>query len=154
MNNQFELLEQITEKEKCEILVNACCIPDCPRRAEHYKVIARMQKITLTNRKLPANKKMPLPKWKCEYGDHSQPSVTRTYSTHITPDDIWNKYVPMGYQNFKIEGRTANLFLIIEQYCYYMAKPEFKEDMRLLMLTNLVSNNVLYLNKPKAGIWP
>lgn len=30
LNNQFELLENIAEKEKCEILVNACCVPNCP----------------------------------------------------------------------------------------------------------------------------
>ena len=40
MNNQFELLEKIKRKDKCEILVNACCIPNCPRRAEHYRTIA------------------------------------------------------------------------------------------------------------------
>lgn len=41
MNNQFELLEKIKRKDKCEILVNACCIPNCPRRAEHYRTIAK-----------------------------------------------------------------------------------------------------------------
>ena len=59
-NNRFEELDKIEDKERCEILVNAVCIPDCPRRGEHYKNIARNQRIMLKNRKLPADKQIPL----------------------------------------------------------------------------------------------
>lgn len=58
-NNRFEELDKIEDKERCEILVNAVCIPDCPRRGEHYKNIARNQRIMLKNRKLPADKQIP-----------------------------------------------------------------------------------------------
>lgn len=58
-NNQWEYLEQIKQKEKCEILVNSCCIPNCPRRGEHYRQIAKQQQIALKNRELPQKKKFP-----------------------------------------------------------------------------------------------
>lgn len=32
-NNNFEMLEKIPHKEKCEILVNACCNPGCTHRS-------------------------------------------------------------------------------------------------------------------------
>jgi hypothetical protein len=36
MNNHFEELEQIRDKSRCEILINAACEPNCPRRGAHY----------------------------------------------------------------------------------------------------------------------
>ena len=38
-NNKFDLLEQVKNKEKCEILINACCQPNCPNRVKHYNDI-------------------------------------------------------------------------------------------------------------------
>ncbi len=32
MNNHFDELEKITDKGRCEILINAACEPNCPRR--------------------------------------------------------------------------------------------------------------------------
>ena len=45
MNNRFEELEQISDKGRCEILVNALCAPNCPARPTHYKVVSKNQKI-------------------------------------------------------------------------------------------------------------
>ena len=41
-NNRFDVLEKIPNKEKCEILVNACCQPGCTKRSQHYKDIGNM----------------------------------------------------------------------------------------------------------------
>ena len=62
---------------------------------------------------------------------------------HITPDEIWNKYVPMGFTQFKIEGRTFDLFNLLEHYLYYMAKPERKDEARLSFLRNLMLHRIL-----------
>ena len=35
-NNNFEVLEKLPRKQDCELLVNACCEPGCPRRSAHY----------------------------------------------------------------------------------------------------------------------
>ena len=153
INNQFELLEKIEHKEKCEILVNACCIPDCPRRAEHYRTIGKQQRIVLQNRKNPTDKKIPVPGWYCEYGDHNSIHTIRNYSTYVSPEAIWEKYVPMGYYNFKIEGRTANLFQLVDTYCHYMIKPEYEGEARLLLLANLEKSHIITVHKPRPVKW-
>ena len=154
MNNKFELLEKINKKEKCELLANCCCVPNCPRRGDHYKFMAQQEEIALKNRTLPANKQITIPSWYCEYGENTSVYVFKNYETHISPDDIWNKYVPMGFNQFKLEGRTANLFLLIDTYAYYFAKPEYRDEMRFVLTTNLQSNKIITVNKPRKEIWP
>lgn len=56
---------------------------------------------------------------------------TTKFSTHVTPDTLYNKYVPLGYEQFKIEGRTIHPLNVIESYVYYMVKPEHKDMVRL-----------------------
>ena len=67
-------------------------------------------------------------------------------SCHITPDEIWEKYVPMGFNQFKIEGRTSDIFNLAEHYLYYMAKPECLDEARLIFYRNLWKNNVISVN--------
>lgn len=154
LNNRFDLLEKIQKKEKVEVLVNTLCTPNCPRRGEHYENIAKNQRIILKNRNLPEDKKIPFVPWYCEYGEMNNLHKIKGYSTFISADDIWEKYLPMGFNNFKIEGRTANLFSLIETYCYYMIKPEYEGEVRLLLIKNLENNNVITINKPRPGRWP
>ena len=40
--------------------------------------------------------------------------------------DIQEKYLPMGFTNFKIEGRGLGSALILEFLLYYMTKPEYQ----------------------------
>ena len=60
----------------------------------------------------------------------------------------------MGFQNFKLEGRTADLFLLIDTYCYYFAKPEYHDEARLLLIANLQANHIITVQKPRKGQWP
>ncbi len=154
LNNCFEELEHITDKARCEVLVNSCCIPNCPRRAEHYRFIAGQERTALANRALPENRQKQVPVWRCEYGEQNTLSKHKNYPTHISPDAIWNKYLPMGFKNFKIEGRTASLFSLVDTYCYYFTKPECHDEARLLLLTNLEANKIITVNKPRKGVWP
>ncbi|MBQ8798322.1 MAG: hypothetical protein IJZ55_02000 [Lachnospiraceae bacterium] len=154
LNNQFDVLEQIKRKDKCELLVNACCVPNCPRRGEHYKFLAKQEATALKNRELPANKQKAIPSWYCEYGENTSLYVSKNYSTHISPEAIWEKYVPMGFNQFKLEGRTANLFLLIDTYAYYFAKPEYRDEMRFVLTTNLQSNKIITVNQPRKEVWP
>lgn len=155
MNNQFELLEQIKDKGRCEILVNACCTPNCQRRGAHYKAMAEMQRIELQNRKLPPDKQLPVPpSWNCPCEGLNNIHNIQDFPTFVSPEAIWDKYVPMGFQHFKIEGRTSNIFQILDTYCFYLLKPEYREEMRLLLLSNLESNRVIQVNKPRRGVWP
>lgn len=45
-------------------------------------------------------------------------------------DDIKNKYLPMGFTNFKIEGRGLGSALVLEFLLYYMTKPEYQLNVR------------------------
>lgn len=54
----------------------------------------------------------------------------RSLPLHVTPEDIYTKYVPMGFSNFKIEGRGRNFPDLAEQYVYYMARPEYRDIVR------------------------
>lgn len=154
LNGRLDVLESLEHKEKCELLVNAVCVPNCPRRGEHYRNIAQNQRIVLRNRKLPPDKQVPIIPWSCEWGNNTCVYKVQDFETVISPDDIWKVYVPMGFENFKIEGRTANLFSLIETYCFYMIKPEMAGEVRILLLNNLVNSRVLVVNKPKPGKWP
>lgn len=153
-NNKYEELEKIEDKGRCELLVNTLCIPNCPRRGKHYENIAKNQKIMQKNRRMPKDKQIPLEHWYCEYGEHNCIHTIQEYSTYIAPDDIWNKYVPMGFHHFKIEGRTANIFSLIETYCHYLIKPEYQGEIRLLLINNLVANKIITVNKPRPSQWP
>lgn len=153
-NNCFDELEKIQDKGRCEILVNAVCIPNCPRRGAHYENVAKNQRIILKNRSLPADKQIPLDHWYCEYGEHNCIHTIQSYNTYVSPDDIWNKYVPMGFKHFKIEGRTANLFSLVETYCHFLIRPEKQGEVRILLLNNLAANKIITVNKPRPSKWP
>ena len=152
-NNKFDILEKIPHKEKCEILVNACCNPGCPHRTLHYQTIGYEQ-IAYANHvkkypNLPFNSDKfahDHPEGEAAFAckcDHRSLFDIKELSTHITPDDIWNKYVPMGFNQFKIEGRTFDIFNLMEHYLYYMIKPEFVDRARLILLRNMSINGVI-----------
>lgn len=153
-NNRFDQLERITDKGRCEILVNAVCRPDCPRRGKHYENEAKNQKIMLKNRTRTPDRQIPLSPWHCEYGEHNEFRTIQTYSTYVSPEDIWEKYVPMGFTNFKLEGRTANFFYMLEVYCHYLVRPEYRVDAATTLLNSMAANRLITLGKPKPGRWP
>ncbi|MBQ2936534.1 MAG: hypothetical protein IJD96_09920 [Lachnospiraceae bacterium] len=154
LNGKWELLDGLENKEKLEVLVNTLCIPNCKRRGEHYKHIAKAQRIIQKNKNIPPEHRIRYDDWYCEYGEKNCLYTIQDYPTFISVDDIWNEYLPRGINNFKIEGRTANLFSLIETYCYYMIKPEYVGKARLLLLTNLEHMKVITVNKPRPSKWP
>ena len=48
----------------------------------------------------------------------------------IGVDDIKNTYLPMGFSNFKIEGRGRGSAMILEFLLYYMTKPQYQIHVR------------------------
>lgn len=151
LNGKWEFIDGLKHPEKLEVLVNTLCQPACPRRGAHYRWIAEQQRILLKNRELPPEEKLPIGEWHCDYGEHNCVHTIQNYPTFISPDKIWNEYVPRGINNFKIEGRTANLFSLIDTYCYFMLKPECAGEARLLLLRNLEESHIVTVNKPKPA---
>ena len=107
-NNQFDILEKLPQKEKMEILVNACCDAACPRRTEHYRILGMQQIAVCEHMAKNTNERLNLrdygvPEMYCKCADRTILDVKKL-KNYISPDDIWEKYVPMGFNQFKIEG--------------------------------------------------
>ena len=119
-NNQWESLKQIQSPNKCELLINPLCNPQCPLRKRHYDLISRVQKGESVMddhiNGCPAQRRL----------GHE----IKQLPTFITQEDIWEKYVPRGFRHFKIEGRCASPLRVIEWYVYYMVKPEYQIEER------------------------
>lgn len=149
LNGQWNFIEKLEHPDKLEVLVNATCTPNCPRRGQHYRDIAKRQRIILENRKLPPEKRKRVTNWDCRYGIDNTVYSIQSYPTVVKPDEIWNEYIPRGINNFKIEGRTANLFNLIDTYCLYMVKPEHVSKVRFQITRNLEQNGVIAVRRPK-----
>ncbi len=147
-NNNFEVLEKLPRKQDCELLVNACCEPNCPRRSAHYHSIGVQQIAYNEHIKKYPNVPFDADKYDTEHFrdcPFSQRGVfeIRKLRTHISPDDIWEKYVPMGFEQFKIEGRTASPVNVLETYMYYMAKPECRDEARFTLLKSMENSGTM-----------
>jgi collagenase-like PrtC family protease len=145
-NNDFEKLATIPDKERCEILINPYCTPHCKRRGEHYKFMGRIQ---LTGLGTPTSTAMTeAASFNCPFL-HYNFYKARKFPTHVSADDLYTKYVDMGFSNFKIEGRGFHPFNVLESYIYYLIKPERADELRLKMLTYLASQP--YVDSPIAA---
>lgn len=150
LNNRFDILEKLPRKKDCEFLVNACCEPECPVRFEHYKSIGEQQIAYCSHIKKYPNLPFDLAKHdpknfrECPYAQRGLYDI-KGLKTHISPDDIWDKYVPMGFEQFKIEGRTASPVNVLETYIYYMAKPECRDEARFMLLKALENSGVMQI---------
>lgn len=149
MNNRFDELEKITDKSRCEILVNALCVPNCPHRAVHYRNVSENQKIAVYNMRHPKEQALPMVPWDHETckGARNIHSI-KNFRTYVSPEAIWEKYVPMGFHNFKLEGRTDHIFNIIDLYCHYMIKPEFQGEVRYMLLEKMEQLKIIQVNMP------
>ncbi len=96
----------------------------------------------------PAGRKfIPLPEWFCEYGEYNTPYSIRNNINYIPAEDVWEKYVPMGFCNFKIEGRTGNIFSVVDNYVNYMCTPEGRDEARYTLLTQLKGQGIIGVNR-------
>lgn len=138
-NNQFDKLQNIPHKDKCEILINPCCVPNCKRRKQHYEYIGDFQIKLVKHMQENPNAPLENEDFKCPYMEQQFYQTTK-FITHIRPDDLYSKYVPMGYSNFKIEGRPLPDLAVLESYIYYMVKPEYQNEARLFISLWLTEN--------------
>lgn len=123
LNRCFDRLSKmnVKEKNKVEFLCNECCWFDCADRKICYENVSR--------KNLGEN----CPDHICtspEAGDGYMFSKAMKNPGFISVDDIRNIYMPMGFSNFKIEGRGLGSALILEFILYYMTKPEYQLNVR------------------------
>lgn len=123
LNKKIEKLEALDEglKNKIEFLCNECCSPFCQERKICYENVSR--------------KNLGL-----ECSDHhcAAPDGDKGYrfsSAMKSPlfigiDDIQNKYLKMGFSNFKIEGRGLGSAMVLEFLLYYLVRPKYQINVR------------------------
>ncbi|MGN1423426.1 MAG: hypothetical protein ACI4XA_08620 [Oscillospiraceae bacterium] len=133
-NNDFERLAHIPEelRPRCEILINPYCIPHCKRRAEHYRVLGESQRAASKMPVVPvpgSDNKLKASEFECVNTTLNFYQIQK-YPTFVGLEGI-KKYLDMGFNNFKIEGRTLSTPNVLESYMYYMVKPEYRDILRL-----------------------
>lgn len=117
-------------KDKVEFLCNECCWFGCRDRKACYEAVSR---IALG---------VPGPEHHCAAPHAAEGyrfSKAMENPGFISIDDIRNSYLPMGFSQFKIEGRGLGSALILEFLLYYLTRPEYQIHVReALYLDNML----------------
>lgn len=123
LNKAFAKLAALSaaQKAKVEFLCNECCDFNCKARKECYENVSRK------------NLGEEVPEHKCASPDSAggyRFSRAMKNPAFIGINDIQETYLPMGFSNFKIEGRGLGSAIILEFLLYYMTKPEHQLEVR------------------------
>ena len=123
LNKELEKLDALSQplKDKVEFLCNECCWFGCKDRKACYEAVSR--------KNLGEN----FPEHHCTAPDAAEGyhfSRAMKNPGFIGIGDIQNTYLPMGFSNFKIEGRGLGSALVLEFLLYYMTKPEYQLQVR------------------------
>lgn len=123
LNKAFDKLNSLSasQKNKVEFLCNECCWFGCTDRKNCYENVSR--------KNLGEN----CPEHRCKApnaGNGYRFSEAMKNPGFISVNDIRNVYLPMGFSNFKIEGRGLGSAVVLEFLLYYMTKPEYQLNVR------------------------
>ena len=123
LNKAFASLNTLPQalKDKVEFLCNECCWFGCKDRRACYEAVSRK------------NLGEAAPEHHCKapdakYGYRFSRAMENPGFIGIA--DIQNTYLPMGFSNFKIEGRGLGSALILEFLLYYLTKPDYQLRVR------------------------
>ena len=101
-------------------MCNECCWFACKDRKACYEAVSRK------NLGLSSEHCCTAP----DMGDGYRFSKAMKNPGFIGVKDILERYLPMGFSNFKIEGRGLGSALILEFLLYYLTKPEHQLQVR------------------------
>lgn len=122
--DRFEILSD-EEKDKVEFLVNECCYFGCSDRKRCYESVSR--------KNLGEGEPEGDGGFRCTAPGNEEGylfSKAMRNPGFISAEDIRDKYLPMGFCNFKIEGRSLGSAMVLEFLLYYMTKPEYRINVR------------------------
>ena len=121
--NKVQQLEHLLQKDmdKVEFLCNECCFIGCLERKKCYETVSRQN---LGEDCLDHVCKAP------NSHEGYRFSKAMQNSSFISVEDIQNNYLPKGFSQFKIEGRSLGSVLVLEFLLYYMVKPEYQIHVR------------------------
>lgn len=128
-NFDFDFLNKIEKKDKLEILIDPWCDPNCKIREYHYKVLNQVQ-LDIPQDEYP----------KCEWESASWNKVLKAGHV-IKVEDLYTKYVDMGFRHFKLEGRNLHPMNVIDSYVYYLVKPEYRDEIRSQLVMEQFSSD-------------
>ena len=123
LNKAFAQLDSLPQpqKDKLEFLCNECCWFGCTDRRRCYENVSRRNLGEL-----------------CPEHHCTAPGAAEGYRFSkamrnpgfIGVEDIRSTYLPMGFSQFKIEGRGLGSALVLEFLLYYLTKPEHQLQVR------------------------
>ena len=123
LNKALDKLNSLSDsqKNKIEFLCNECCYFGCTNRKRCYEEVSRKNIGVASDEFIctAPNK-----------NDGYKFSEAMENPGFISVSDIQEKYLPMGFSNFKIEGRSLGSALILEFLLYYMVKPQYQIHVR------------------------
>ena len=123
LNKRWKELNSLSdqEKKKVEFLCNECCDFACRDRKKCYEAVSRMN---LGEEKLGHQCSSE----KANEGYRFSRAMENP--AFIGIEDIRKSYLPSGFYNFKIEGRSLGSALLLEFILYYMTKPVYHIHVR------------------------
>ena len=123
LNKSMDRLNLLSDKykEKIEFLCNECCFYGCYDRKNCYENVSR--------------KSLGID---CEDHICVSPDADKGYKFSLAMEnpgfigvtDIQSIYMPAGFSNYKIEGRSLGSAIVLEFLLYYMTKPEYQLKVR------------------------
>ncbi len=122
LNRRFDELSALPQplKDKTEFLCNECCSFACADRRRCYEAVSRQ---SLGE---PDEHRCASPDAAGGY----RFSKAMKNPGFIGVSDICDTYLPMGFSQFKIEGRSLGSALVLEFLLHYMTKPEYQINVR------------------------
>lgn len=126
LNKKFDRLKLLTEKQKdkVEFLCNECCSFGCNERKACYENVSRKSLGEDCEDHICTSD---------EAKNGYRFSEAMKNPGFIGIDDIKNVFLPMGFTNFKLEGRSLGSAVVLELLLYYMTKPEYHLKVRELV---------------------
>jgi len=123
LNKKFDRLAALgqRQKDKVEFLCNECCNFGCTERKACYENVSRLN---LGEDVQPHTCRQPGGEGGYRF------SLAQKNPGFIGIEDIQKTYLPMGFTNFKIEGRGLGSAIILEFLLYYLTKPEHQLEVR------------------------
>ncbi|MCI6235669.1 MAG: hypothetical protein MR713_01630 [Firmicutes bacterium] len=123
LNKKFKEWNTLSsaEKDKVEFLCNECCSFGCKDRKTCYESVSRLNLGEVGE------------EHRCSAPDAEEGYVFSKAMKNpgfLSTEEIREEYLPMGFSNFKIEGRGLGSALILEFLLYYMTKPEHQLEVR------------------------
>ena len=123
LNKKFKEWNTLSsaEKDKVEFLCNECCSFGCKDRKACYESVSRLNLGEVGE------------EHRCSAPDAEEGYVFSKAMKNpgfLSTEEIREEYLPMGFSNFKIEGRGLGSALILEFLLYYMTKPKHQLKVR------------------------